>query len=222
MPAIPYGIYQPKLIGSPKIVASTSQAQYRASDLNLGAPARPNVVALPSPMGPSTEMRALPLPKPPLSSLRLPASSSPAQLRDIPTPTDSIVYGSDVIRRSNPTATPQLAHRAPGSDLVRHDTASSHTSVSQVSSQPYTGVDLRHFSMGSESLTFEMRDYLGVPARATGPYRTPTLGGSTPPQRIRSLASSGQGSAPMSRGGSRSRPGTGNDENTKQGVSFLP
>ncbi|KAF8607661.1 hypothetical protein BDV93DRAFT_603450 [Ceratobasidium sp. AG-I] len=209
MPAIPYGIYQPKLVGSPKIVASASQAGFRGSDLSLGAPVRPNVVALPSPLGSSTEMKPLPLPKPPLSTLRLPAVNSRAQLTDTPTPTDSVVYGSDVIRRSNPTASPQLAHRSPGSSLVRHDTTSSLRSVSHVSSQPYTGPDLSHFSMGSQSTTFETRDYLGVSSRSTGPYRTPTLGATTPPQRVKSLASSGLGSMTMSLGSSRGRPGIG-------------
>lgn len=216
MPAIPYGIFQPKLVGSPKLLASAPQVPSRASDLSLGPPIRSNLLALPSPMGSSTEMKALPVPKPPLSALRLPAPSSRTQPAEVSTPTDSVVYGSDVIRRSEPTSTPQrppnLIYRDSNPNLVRHDTAST---VSHVS-QPYTGPDLRHFSVGSQSITFETRDYLGVPSRATGPYRTPTLGAPTPPQRVKSLASSGQGSASVSRSSTRedsqSRPGTGNSK----------
>ncbi|KEP52711.1 putative iron reductase [Rhizoctonia solani 123E] len=171
VPAIPYGIYQPKLMASPKIISRATQSPSPASD--TGILGHSSFKASPSPL--SRDSGTLwpeekPLPPPKLSvdighkfTTSTSATGSPNS--------NSIAYGSDVVR-STGLRKPELAHHNSSSAKPPPYTTPSRTSQGF----SYTGSDLRHSSMGSQSIAYEARDYLAVPPRATGPIRTPTFG----------------------------------------------
>ncbi|KAG8681947.1 hypothetical protein FRC09_017130, partial [Ceratobasidium sp. 395] len=80
--------------------------------------------------------------------------------------TNSVVYGSDIIRR--PTLQrPVLVHRAPSTSTMGM--------ISPGTTSSYTGPDLRYVSMGSHSVPSEPGDYSAAPPRNTGFYRTSIL-----------------------------------------------
>lgn len=174
VPALPYGIYRPKLVGTPRIVSMASQ---QAPSVGLGSDA--------ASLGHSSSpQRPLPPPKPSPGSMQLPVASKYTRPVDSPSGS-SVVYGSDIIRR--PPTTIGLPQRP---DVARHQSVSTTKTVSHNSrasmksvlqipssnSPGYTGPDLRHYSMGSQSATYETRDYLDVAPRATGLFRTSTFG----------------------------------------------
>jgi hypothetical protein len=176
MPALPHGIYSPKLVGSPKLVTRTSQVQPNSPAPAGGLRAHTGSMALPLPRGSSlrklpasaskTEVELVSLPK---LKLTIPDSTTTRKNGGSPANTesaDSVVYGSDIIRR------PTVQKPAP----VRRESASTMKTVSHGTSSLYTGPDLYHHSMGSHSATFEAGDYLETPPRKTGFYRTSTLG----------------------------------------------
>ena len=167
MPAIPYGIYQPKLVGSPKLMPRTSQQPSNISNASGSDAASLGRLSL--------SQKSLPVPKPSASAAQLPAPGIKDYLRPADSPSgSSIVYGSDVIRRPASTASPTQKSRA-----SRPESASTMKTVSHVTSSHshgYTGPDLRHYSMGSQSVNYETRDYLHTPPRPTGLVRMATFG----------------------------------------------
>lgn len=165
MPAIPYGIYQPKLVGSPVLMARASQQPSNLSNVSGSDAASLSHSSL--------SQKPLPVPKPSLGAAQL-----PTPVKDYLRPTDSlsssIVYGSDVIRRPASATSPTQKSR-----VSRPESASTMKTVSHVTSSHshgYTGPDLRHYSMGSQSVNYETRDYLGTPPRPTGLVRMSTFG----------------------------------------------
>jgi hypothetical protein len=173
MPAIPYGIYQPKLVGSPRFLPRASQSQASAFTSDSESRVHSGSVAPPSPLSrqpeiSASEQKSLPLPKPSTSANHLSATKNSSRQLGSPSGS-SVVYGSDVVRQTGPQK-PELARRESSSTMksVSHIT-SSHTS------QGYTGPDLGHYSMSSPA-TYEARDYLDVSPRATGLFRTSAFG----------------------------------------------
>ncbi|KAG8684537.1 hypothetical protein FRC11_011960 [Ceratobasidium sp. 423] len=193
VPAIPYGIYQPKLMASPKIISRASPSP--VSD--IGTLGHTGFRATPSPLSRDSRTsqpgeESVPLPKlsvdvGPTFTASTPASKSPTR--------SSIKNGSEAIQSTAP--------RKP--EPARHGSLSAKTLSCAMSSRTsqgcmYTGPDLHHYSMDSQSVTCEAGDYLAVPPQATGPIRTPTFGISPKDSGVNSSA----GSAPVS------RPSTGN------------
>ncbi|CAE6425489.1 unnamed protein product [Rhizoctonia solani] len=187
VPAIPYGIYQPKLLASPMIVSRATQSPSPVSD--AGTHGHSGFRASPSPLSrdsgiPQPEEKPLPPPKLSIDA-RQASNKNPV---DEPSTRNSVTYGSDAVH--------SMAPRKP--ELARHEstkTLSYTTSSGTSQGFSYTGPDLHHYSLGSQSVTYEARDYLAVPPRATGPIRTPTFGTTTKG----SAANSSTGSVPASR-----------------------
>ncbi|KAJ1308587.1 hypothetical protein OPQ81_004285 [Rhizoctonia solani] len=196
VPAIPYGIYQPKLMASPKVISRATHSPSPVS--GMGTLGHSSFRASPSPLSrdsgiPRPEEKPLPPPKLSIDiGQRFTATNSPAESPN----STSLVYGSEVIQTNVPK-TPELAHHKSLSAKTPSYAASSRASQGC----SYTGPDLHHYSMGSQSATDEARDYLAVPPRATGPIRTPTFG-MTPKG---SLANSDMESVPASRPSTGSR-----------------
>ncbi|QRV72713.1 hypothetical protein RhiJN_00727 [Ceratobasidium sp. AG-Ba] len=179
VPAIPYGLFQPKLISSPRLVAQSPQLPPKSplsggvARGNAGSTLspRPRGSSILSPLPPTPKPEAKPLPIP---QLRLTISDAPSGRKE-ESPngserTDSVVYGSDIIRR--PTfGKPVIVKRAASTSTTG---GASHGTTS-----PYTGLDLRHISMGSHSTSFETGDYSVAPARRTGFHRASILGPSS-------------------------------------------
>ncbi|KAG9087759.1 hypothetical protein FRC06_002376 [Ceratobasidium sp. 370] len=188
VPAIPHGLFQPRLIGSPKLVTQSPKVTPKSSLSRGGTqvhgdttvPPSPRGSLLPKPLsGPKPEEIALSAPK-----LKLTISGAPTSRKfDSPVGTertDSVVYGSDIIRR------PTLQKPVP---VRRTASASTMGAASHGTTSLYTGPDLRYVSMGSHSASFVARDYSAEPPRNTGFYRTSIL---NPPNGPRSEVASRQ------------------------------
>ncbi|KDN50888.1 hypothetical protein RSAG8_00515, partial [Rhizoctonia solani AG-8 WAC10335] len=113
VPAIPYGIYQPKLMASPKIIPRATQSPSPSSD--VGTLGHSGFKASPSPLSrdSGTWPEEKPLPPPKLSvdighefTANTTAAESPSR--------NPIVYGSNVVRSPGPRK-PELAHRVTSS-----------------------------------------------------------------------------------------------------------
>ncbi|KAH7343862.1 hypothetical protein B0J17DRAFT_703643 [Rhizoctonia solani] len=168
VPTIPYGIYQPKLMASPKIVSKASPSPSLVSD--VGTLGHSSFRASPSPLSrdtgiPPSEEKPLPQPRLSIDIGHKFTASTESPNRS------STAYGTHVVRSTN-LRKPELTHH----ESLSAKTLSYTTSSGASQGSPYTGPDLRHYSMGSQSAICEARDYLVVPPRATGPIRTPTFG----------------------------------------------
>ncbi|CAE6527418.1 unnamed protein product [Rhizoctonia solani] len=193
VPAIPYGIYQPKLMASPKIISRTSPSP--VSD--IGTLGHSGFRATPSPL--SRDSGISQLGEKPTSPPKLSVDIGPTFTTSTSaskSPNGSSIKGDSEVIQSTVPRKPELARHEPSSAKTLSCTVSSRTSQGC----SYTGPDLHHYSMDSQSITYETHDYLAAPPRASGPIRTPTFGVS--PKG--SAADSNVGSAPAS------RPGTGN------------
>ncbi|CAE7221261.1 unnamed protein product [Rhizoctonia solani] len=171
VPAIPHGIYQPKLMASPKIISRATQSPSPTSD--AGTLGHSSFRASPSPLSqdagiPRSEDKSLPPPKLSIDFGHKFTASAPTAGSSN---RNSSMRGSDVVQSTGPVK-PELAyHKSVSAKTLSYTTSSR---ASQGFS--YTGPDLHHYSMGSQSVTSEARDYLVVPPRTTGPIRTPTFG----------------------------------------------
>lgn len=174
MPAMPYGIYQPKLVGSAKVVPGSSKAEAPpASAPGSESRGHSGFVSTPSPLSrhlevPASEQRPLPLPKPSLGPTQLLANKDPLRSLGPSSGTCStlITYGSDGV---GGLRKPEPARRGSSSTVK--------TRLSPRLSCGYTGPDLRHYSMGGHSSTFEAHDYnLDALTRPTGLFRSSTFG----------------------------------------------
>ncbi|KAG8747489.1 hypothetical protein FRC10_000625, partial [Ceratobasidium sp. 414] len=199
VPAIPYGVFQPRLVGSPKLVAHSPQVLPKSALSGGSTRVRGNPAVSPLPRG---SLLPKPLPAPKHEHMPLSAPKLKLTVPDVPTPrkidspagterTNSVVYGSDVIRRST------LQKPAP---VRRTTSASTMGAASPGTASVYTGPDLRYVSMGSHSTSFEAKDYPAGPPRNTGFYRMSIL---NPPDGPGSEMASRSG---MRQGDSEPRP----------------
>ncbi|KAG8705963.1 hypothetical protein FRC08_001352 [Ceratobasidium sp. 394] len=196
VPAIPHGLLQPRLIGSPKLVSHSPRVPPKSPLSGTQVHVDPTVS--PSPRGslpPTPKQPPLSDPKP---TLTVPETPTPRNIGSFAGTerTNSTVYGSDIIRR--PTLQrPVLVYRTTSTSTMG---AGSHGTTSM-----YTGPDLRHVSTGSHSAPFEAKDYPAKPPRKTGFYRMSILN-----------AAHGPGSELAS------RPGTRQDDRPLSSISFEP
>ncbi|KAF8709688.1 FAD-binding domain, partial [Rhizoctonia solani] len=194
VPAIPYGIYQPKLMASPVIVSRSPQSSSPVSD--IGTHGHSGFRASPSPLSrdsglPQREEKPL---LPPKLFIDTRQSTSNKNSTIVSSDRNLVAHDSD--------AASSMAPRKP--ELARHEstrTLSYTTSSGASQGFSYIGPDLYHYSMGSQSITYEARDYLAVPPRATGMIRTSTFGATTKGSRTNSGAGSVSPSLPSTGSG---------------------
>ncbi|CUA70248.1 hypothetical protein RSOLAG22IIIB_00600 [Rhizoctonia solani] len=167
VPTIPYGIYQPKLIASPKIVSRATQSPSPASD--AGTLGHSGFKASPSPL--SRDSGVLWPEEKPLPSTKLSVDIShkftgPPVAGSL---NRNSTHGSNAVGSTSPRK-PEPAHHNSLSAKTMSYTTSSQTGFS------YTGPDLSRYSMGGQSTPHEARDYPAVSPKVTGLIRTPTFG----------------------------------------------